>query len=124
MTRAERRKNPDYRIAELEAELERLREELGVERQLRKDWGISAFEAQKEVGRLREELTEAHNDYVDAQDELRRLRELETTTYQIEPGIARLHRIEEAARDVLRQCWMPWKREAVEALRAALGEEA
>ena len=27
MTRAERRKNPDYRIAELETELERLREE-------------------------------------------------------------------------------------------------
>ena len=27
MTRAERRKNPDYRIAELETEVERLREE-------------------------------------------------------------------------------------------------
>ena len=48
MTRAERRKNPDYRIAELEAEVERLREIAALH-------GRDALKYHDEVERLREE---------------------------------------------------------------------
>ena len=51
MSRAERRKNPDYRIAELEAELERLREENQVAR-AELEWWDNLFPGEEEIARL------------------------------------------------------------------------
>ena len=79
MTRTERRKNPDYRIAELEAEVERLRADSGLWR-----------------------------------DEARELRST----------IARLHRIEVAARLVADEYGVQHATRALAALRTALEEEA
>ena len=83
MTRAERRKNPDYRIAELEAELERLRAELHAT--------IKDLETQHaEIERLREE-NEHLTKWLD------KWRVLAEDSYPYDsPTLARLRRIEEA----------------------------
>ena len=114
MSRAERRKNPDYRIAELEAELERLREEqqedlrISIVRTQERDradhaadiWAKQVSVLQAEAERLREEnalLAECFD-----KDDVKEL--------------VRLHRIEEAARRSTGPGWL-------ENLRAALEEE-